>query len=98
MLFALSKEQKISRDEGKKIVEKYSPIASQQDFCLYTSKDTTLCSNILGYDSMEWMDIYMPLSQFNALLAGCGKEPVQLDDEYLLTYREYVMWIFQHRP
>ncbi|MCI5510854.1 MAG: ABC transporter permease [Eubacterium sp.] len=83
-LFNLSQEQGISRDEGRKIVEKYSPITSQQDFCLYTSGDTTLCSNIIGYDSMGWTDLYMPLSQFNALLTGCGKEPVQLQNKYLL--------------
>lgn len=83
-LFDLSKEQGISRDEGREIVEKYSPITAQQDFCLYTSGETTLCSSILGYDIMEWTDLYMPLSQFNALLIGCGKEPVQLRNEYLL--------------
>lgn len=83
-LFNLSQEQGISRDEGRKIVEKYSPITSQQDFCLYTSGDTTLCSNILGYDSMGWTDLYMLLSQFNALLTGYGKEPVQLQNKYLL--------------
>ena len=83
-LFDLSKKQGISRDEGRKIVEKYSPITAQQDFCLYTTGETTLCSNILGFDSMGWTDIFMPLSQFNALLTGCGKEPVQLKDEYLL--------------
>ena len=33
---------------------------------------------------MGWTDLYMPLSQFNALLTGCGKEPVQLQNEYLL--------------
>ena len=83
-LFDLSEVHGISRDEGREIVEKYSPITAQQDFCLYTSGDTTLCSSILGYDIMEWTDLYMPLGQFNALLTGCGKEPVQLQNEYLL--------------
>ena len=83
-LFDLSVEPGISRDEGREIVKKYSPITAQQDFRLYTSNDTTLCSSIMGYDSMGWTDLYMPLSQFNALLTGCGKEPVQLQNEYLL--------------
>ena len=83
-LFDLSNKQGISGDEGRKIIEKYSPVITQQDFRLYTSGDTTLCSNILGYDDMGWTDLFMPLSQFNALLIGCGKEPVQLQNEYLL--------------
>ncbi|MGN0402200.1 MAG: FtsX-like permease family protein [Acetatifactor sp.] len=83
-LFDLSEVQGISMDEGREIVEKYSPITAQQDFSLYTSGDTTLCSNIIGYDSMGWTDVYMPLSRFNALLVGCGKEPVDLCNEYLL--------------
>ena len=34
---------------------------------------------------MEWTDLYMPLSQFNRLLTGCGWEPVELDSRYLLV-------------
>ena len=83
-LFDLSAEQGISGDEGRKIIEKYSSITTKQEFFLYTSNDTTLCSNILGYDAMGWTDCYMPLSQFNTLLVGCGKEPVKLANEYLL--------------
>ena len=51
-LFDGSKDQGLSVEEGRKIVEGYSPITAQQDFTLYTSGDTTLCSKILGYDSM----------------------------------------------
>ncbi len=32
-----------------------------------------------------WTDLYMPLSQFNRLLTGCGNGPVSLEKEYLLV-------------
>ena len=84
-LFALSKEPGISMDEGRKTVEKYSPITGEQDFQLYSSGETTLYSNILGYEEMDFVDLYMPLSQFNRLLIGCGYKPASLEKEYLLV-------------
>ncbi len=72
-------EPEISLEEGEGILEKYSPIASRMDFQLYSLGETTLCSSVLGYDFMGWTDKYLPLSQFNALLTGCGREPVALD-------------------
>lgn len=83
-LFNLSEEQGISMEQGRKIVEQYSPIRAQQNFQLYSLGETTLCSSILGYEEMGLTDLYMPLSQFNDLLTGCGYDPVQLRDEYLL--------------
>ena len=83
-MFDLSKTQAISMEEGRQIIAQYSPIASELDFQLYSLGETTLCSSILGYDEMGWTDKFMPLSQFNALLAGCGYEPVTLDQAYLL--------------
>ena len=79
-----SEEPGISMEEGEKIIEKYSPILSRMDYQLYSAGETTLCSSILGYDIMGWTDKFMPLSQFNALLTGCGYEPVTLEKEYLL--------------
>ena len=84
-LFDLSEEQKITMDEGRQIVEQYSPITSQIDYQLYSLGETALCSSILGYDEMGWTDKFMPLSQFNTLLTGCGYEPVALKNEYLLV-------------
>lgn len=84
-LYDLSKEPSISMEEGRQILERYSPITDQLDFQLYTTGETTLCSSILGYDMMGWTDLFMPLSQFNRLLAGCGREPVSLDHAYLLV-------------
>ncbi|MGN1016843.1 MAG: ABC transporter permease [Faecousia sp.] len=84
-LFDLSKEPGISMDEGRRTIEKYSPITAEQEFQLYTTGDTTLCSSIIGYDLMGWTDLFMPLSQFNRLLTGCGQEPVSLEEEYLLV-------------
>lgn len=77
-------EPGISLEKGEKIIEKYSPILSRMDYQLYSAGETTLCSSILGYDLMGWTDKFMPLSQFNTLLTGCGYEPVTLDGEYLL--------------
>ncbi|MGN0999395.1 MAG: ABC transporter permease, partial [Faecousia sp.] len=74
----------ISMEEGEKIIGKYSPIQSRMDYQLYSTGETTLCSSILGYDLMGWTDKFMPLSQFNALLTGCGYDPVTLEDQYLV--------------
>lgn len=84
-LYDLSREPGISLDEGRKTIEKYSPITGEQDFQLYSSGETTLCSSIIGYDLMGWTDLFMPLSQFNQLLTGCGYDPVSLEKEYLLV-------------
>lgn len=84
-LFDLSEEPDISMEEGRKIVEKYSRITEEQEFQIYSTGEATLCSSILDYDEMEWTDQYMPLSQFNALLTGCGYAPVSLEQEYLLV-------------
>lgn len=80
-----AKEPEISLEEGEKIIEKHSPIASRMDFQLHSAGETTLCSSVLGYDLMGWTDKFMPLSQFNALLTGCGWEPVALDGQYLVV-------------
>lgn len=34
---------------------------------------------------MGWTDLFMPLTQFNQLLTGCGYDPVSLEKEYLLV-------------
>ena len=84
-LFDLSEEPGISMDEGRKTIEKYSPITAEQEFQLYSSGETTLCSNIMGYEEMDFEDLFMPLSRFNALLTGCGYESVSLENEYMLV-------------
>ena len=83
-LFDLSEEPGIDMDEGRKTIEKYSPIIGEQEFQLYSSGKTTLCSSILGYEEMGLADLFMPLSQFNQLLTSCGQEPVTLENGYLL--------------
>lgn len=83
-LFNLLEERGLSKEEGREIIERYSPVTERRDFRLYSMGDTTLCSNILGYEEMNWVDLFMPLSQFNLLLIGCGCEPISLEKEYLL--------------
>lgn len=83
-LYDTAKGHDISLEEGRQILEKYSPITGQLDHQLYSLGETTLCSNIIGYEEMGWTDQYMPLSQFNELLSGCGYEPITLHREYLL--------------
>lgn len=80
----ISMEAGISMEEGRRIIEEYSPITSQIDYQLYSLGETTICSSILDYDQMGWIDRYMPLSQFNRLLVDCGYEPITLEKEYLL--------------
>ena len=84
-LFDLSREPGISMDEGRVAIEKYSPITGEQEFQLYSSGETTLCSSILRYKEMGFTDLFMPLSQFNQLLTGCGYDQVSLEKEYLLV-------------
>ena len=84
-LFDLSREPGISMDEGRVAIEKYSPITGEQEFQLYSSGETTLCSSILGYKEMGFTDLFMPLSQFNQLLTGRGYDQVSLEKEYLLV-------------
>ena len=84
-MFDLSEEHGISMEEGKEIIETYSPITEEYKFQLYTTGETTICSSIEGYDVMEWTDTFMPLSQFNALLTGCGREPIALENQYLVV-------------
>lgn len=83
-MFDCSEAPGISMEEGEKIIGKYSPIVSRMDYQLYSAGETTLCSSILGFDEMGWTDKYMPLSQFNALLTGCGYDPVTLEGQYLV--------------
>lgn len=84
-LYDLSEEPGISMEEGRKMIETYSPITGEQEFRLYSSDETTLCSRIMGYDLMGWTDLFMPLSQFNQLLTGCGYEPASLENGYMLV-------------
>lgn len=79
-----TQENAFTMEEGEAIITKYSPITSKIDYQLYTTDETTLCSSILGYDSMGWTDKFIPLSQLNQLLTGCGYEPVQLNSGYLV--------------
>ena len=83
--FRTDEEQGVSMEEGRRIIEKYSAISAEIDYQLYSLGESTLSDNIVGSDEMGWIDRYMPLSQFNRLLEGCGYEPVELGDEYLLV-------------
>lgn len=84
-LFDLSEEQGVSMEEGRSIIESYSPITAEIDYQLYSSGESALSSSLLGWDEMGWTDIYMPVSQFNALLSGCGVKPVELRQQYLMV-------------
>ena len=74
-----------SMEEIKQIIEDYNPISSQIDFALLTTGKTEYVGSIDGYESIAVQDKYMPLSQFNVLLSGCGYEPVSLNDEYIIV-------------
>lgn len=84
-LYDLSETQGISMEEGRAVIEKYSTITAQIDYQLYSMGSTDLCSSIIGFDVMGWTDKFMPLSQFNALLTGCGCESIALEQSYLVV-------------
>jgi len=74
-----------SMEEIKQIIEDYNPMCSQIDFALLTTGKTEYVSRIDGYESIGMRDKYMPLSQFNALLSGCGQKPISLAGEYMIV-------------
>ena len=83
--FPVDETAGISPEEGREIIEHYSPITRQMNYQLYSTGQTTLCRQIPGYESMGWTDTFLPLSRFNAMLTECGYEPVSLNQEYLLV-------------
>lgn len=82
--FSVGGTQDISQEEGRKIIEKYSPITGEQDFQLRTTGEDSLCSRLEGWD-LDLQDEYMSLSQFNSLMEGCGREPITLEGQFLLV-------------
>ncbi|MGN0706908.1 MAG: FtsX-like permease family protein [Faecalibacterium sp.] len=75
---------KIHMDTGKEIVERFSPITAELGYQLCSAGETTLSRHVAGYEKMGWTDKYMPLTQFNRLLADCGYETIRLEDQYLM--------------
>lgn len=85
VLYDLTEKQPITMEEGKRIIEEASPITGEIMYQLYTTERSDICSSILGYEEMGLQDKFMPLSQFEQLLSGCGWEeiPVCPDGAYL---------------
>lgn len=73
-----------SMEQGKEIVERFSPITAELSYRLYSIGETTLSRHVPGFEKREWTDVFMPLSQFNMLLSDCGYDPIQLDNQYLM--------------
>ena len=84
-MFDLSEKQGISMEEGQKIIETYSPIIDQVEYQCYSTGESTLSSNVMGWEEMGWTDKFIPLSQFNGLLTDCGYEPISLENSYQLV-------------
>lgn len=79
-----SKGNGFSIEEGRRIIEAYSPITSQIEYHMHSLGETTLGGDIMIYGQGGRIDRFMPLSQFNMLLVDCGYEPIALDKEYML--------------
>lgn len=58
-----------SMEQGKRIIERFSPITAEIDYRLYSTGETTLSRHVVGFEEREWTDAFMPLSQFNRLLS-----------------------------
>lgn len=92
-MFDLSEEHGISMEEGRAIVERYSPITRQTDYRLYSMEDDALSRHIRSYGK-DLTDKFMPLTQFNALLTDCGYDPISLGQEVLLVkLSEEIDWV-----
>ncbi len=74
----------VAMEQGKRIVEQFSPITAETQYQLYSTGETTLSRHVAGFEEREWTDTFMPLSQFNRLLSDCGYDPIQLDHQYLM--------------
>ena len=83
--FPVDEEAGISPEAGKEIIENYSPVVREMNYQLCSTGETIICSQIPGYEEMDWTDTFLLLSQFNAMLEECGYEPVSLQQEYLLV-------------
>lgn len=89
-----------SQNKGKsffskveEITEEYSEVKSSYSYSIYTTGKCEVSRVIKGAKESGWMDYYMALSDFNALLEGFGRKRVELEEgEYIASsrYREYI--------
>lgn len=84
-MFDLSEKPDVTMEEGRQIIETYSPITDQMEYQLYSTGDSTLSSHVPDWEEMGWTDKFMSLSQFNCLLEDCGYEPVSLENSFLFV-------------
>lgn len=84
-MYDLSETQGITMEEGRQIIEKYSSITDERNYQFYSTGESTLSSHVRGWEEMDWTDQFLSLSQFNGLLADCGYEPVELENNFLFV-------------
>lgn len=85
-------------DEGffsriEEVTEEYTGIKSSYSYALYSQGQCQISRNIKGAVEMGWIDYFMALSDFNALMVGFGREKVTLEEgEYVVAsrYREVI--------
>lgn len=77
----------IPRDKAEAIIRKYVNIESQLSYNAYTSGRNDFYSHTRwsgeGYEGLS--DLFMKLSDFNALIEPLGYETVTLSDEYMVV-------------
>ena len=90
--FAISAGHRES-DKVEEITEEYSEEKSSYSYSIYTTGKCEVSRVIKGAKESGWMDYYMALSDFNALLEDFGRKRVELEEgEYIASsrYREYI--------
>ena len=80
------REGEIPLEEAEGLIEEYAGIEQRIPWRIYETGKLDFYSRTEWYE--EWMapnDSFMSLSDFNALMAPLGTEPIQLDGQYMIV-------------
>lgn len=55
-MYDLGETQGITMEEGRQIIETYSPITAERDYQFYSTGESTLSSHVKGWEEMGWTD------------------------------------------
>lgn len=79
-------EEAFSLEEAEAVIEKYVGIRERIPYRIFETGRQDFYSRTKWYE--EWMapgDSFMPVSDFNAIMAPLGVEPVTLDGQYMIV-------------
>ena len=71
--------------QAEPIISQYVSIVSRTQYCIYTTGDRQFLNHAYPDQTMGDTDMFMSLSDFNALITPLGYPPVTLDNQYLVV-------------